>query len=280
MPRVGLNGRGQGILTVEAPGVGAGLRSSRTTPSRPRACSAARRPAGALPVAGFAENFDGVAAWLQASATGAPEVRGRLLEDDIALAQPPPFGPDVVLLGPRARPRRRRRRIDADVTRAGDAAVVFVQEGAEGRRLVLAAYDRAPGDPAPTTSTGWRRTTLPQLAWAGAFDVWGGITYSVLLDGQPVGTTGDTRFTPPTPLTDGIHRWQVVATDRRGQVARGATRNLRIDGTAPKLLIKIGGKRLTGKRLTFTRARDRPAQPGAARGSARCASTTATARCR
>ena len=60
------------------------------------------------------------------------------------------------------------------------------------------------------------------------------------------------RFTPFTPLADGIHRWQIIATDRRGQVARGETRNLRIDGTPPKLLIKIGGKRQTGQRLTFT----------------------------
>ena len=251
VPRVGLNGRGQGILTVEAPGavLASVVKDDAVTPARVLGSAAS---AGALPVAGFAENFDGVAAWLQTSTLGTPEVRGRLLEDDIALAQPPPFGPDVVLSDPALGPVDVAAGIDADVTRAGDAAVVFIQEGADGRRLVLSAYDRAPGEPAGTTSTGWRRTALPQLAWAGAFDVWGGITYSVLLDGQQVGTTGDTRFTPPTPITDGIHRWQVVATDRRGQLARGATRNLRIDGTPPKLLIKIAGKRLTGKRLSFS----------------------------
>lgn len=250
IPRVGLNGRGQGILTVEAPGavLASIVKDDAVTPVRVLGSAAA---AGALPVAGFAENFDGVAAWLQTSTLGVAEVRGRLLEDDVALAQPPPFGPDVVLSDPALGPVDAAAGIDADVTRAGDAAVVFIQEGADGRRLVLGAYDRAPGEPVGTTSTGWRRTTLPQLGWAGAFDVWGGITYSVLLDGQPVGTTADTRFTPPAPVADGIHRWQVVATDRRGQVARSAARNLRIDGTPPKLLIKIGGKRLTGKRLTF-----------------------------
>ena len=127
-----------------------------------------------------------------------------------------------------------------------------MQENADGRRLVVAAYDRSPGAPTPTTSTGWRRTTLPELSWAGAFDVWGGITYSLILDGQPLGTTEALRFTPFTALTDGIHRWQIIATDRRGQVARAETRNLRIDGTPPKMLIKIGGKRLTGQRLTFS----------------------------
>ncbi len=251
VPRVGLNGRGQGIFTVEAPGsaLASVVKDDAVTPARILGIASG---VGAQPIARFAENFDGVAAWLQPSATGGTEVRGRLLEDDIGLAQPPPFGPDVVLSDPALGAVDADAGVDADVTRAGDAAVVFVQEGSDGRRLVLAAYDRAPGAPAPTTSTGWRRTVLPELAWAGAFDVWGGITYSLLLDGQPIGATADTRFTPSTPLADGIHRWQVIATDRRGQVAHGETRNLRIDGTAPKLLVKIAGKRITGKRLSFS----------------------------
>ena len=109
VPRVGLNGRGQGILTVEAPGavLASIVKDDAVTPARVLGSAAS---AGALPVAGFAENFDGVAAWLQTSTLGMPEVRGRLLEDDIALAQPPPFGPDVVLVGPGARARRSGRR--------------------------------------------------------------------------------------------------------------------------------------------------------------------------
>ena len=102
------------------------------------------------------------------------------------LLSDPALGPVVASAG-----------LDADVTRAGDALIAFVQENADGRRLVVAAYDRVPGAPAPTTSTGWRRARQPELAWAGAFDVWGGINYSVMLDGQPVGTTTADRFTPP-----------------------------------------------------------------------------------
>lgn len=250
LPRVGLNGRGQGIFTVEVPGgaLASIVKDDIITPARVLGAVSA---SGAQPVAGFAENFDGVTAWVQPSLIGVDEVRGRLLEDDAGLSAPPPFGPDVLLSDPALGAVDAAAGLDADVTRAGDAVVAFVQAGADGRRLVLAAYDRSPGEPTPTTSTGWRRTTRPELAWAGAFDVWGGINYSLLLDGLPLGATGDIRFTPGLPLADGIHRWQVIATDRRGQITRGPSRNLRIDGTPPKLLVKIAGKRIKGRRIAF-----------------------------
>ena len=41
----------------------------------------------------------------------------------------------------------------------------------------------------------------------------------------------------------------MIATDRRGQVARSATRNLRIDATPPLIAAKITGKRQAGKPL-------------------------------
>jgi hypothetical protein len=250
VPRIGLNGRGQGIATVEAPGstLAAVVKDDALTPARVVGSAAA---VPSQPVAGFAENFDGAVAWLQPGAGDAVEVRGRLLEDDIALAQPPPFGPDVLLSDPSLGSVVGAAGLDADVTRAGDALIAFVQQNADGRRLVVAAYDRVPGAPEPTTSTGWRRAKQPVLAWADSFDVWGGLTYSILLDGQPVGTATSGRFTMPTPILDGIHRWQVIATDRRGQVARSASRNLRIDSTPPRMLIKVEGKRQTGKRITF-----------------------------
>ncbi len=250
VPRVGLNGRGQGIATVEAQGSALASVIKDDVMATTRSIGAA---AGvpAQPVAGFAENFDGTVAWLQPSAVGAPELRGRVLEDDIGLAEVPPFGPDALLSDPALGPVDAGAGIDADVTRAGDTLVAFIQENSDGRRLVLAAYDRAPGAPSPTTSTGWKRTTLPTLSWAPSFDVFGGITYSLVLDGQPLGETTDTRFTPSAPIADGIHRWQVIATDRRGQVVRASTRNLRIDGTRPTLKVKVSGKRTAGRQMTF-----------------------------
>ena len=98
---------GPGIPTVEAPGsaLASIVKDDAITPPRVLG-SAATVPA--LPVAGFAENFDGAVAWLQPSATAGTEVRGRLLEDDVGLAQAPPFGPDVLLSDPALGP------VDAD----------------------------------------------------------------------------------------------------------------------------------------------------------------------
>lgn len=261
VPRIGLNGRGQGIATVEAPGstLASVVKDDVMTPAS--SIGAASGAFAAQPVAGFAENFDGVVAWMQEAPGGGAEVRGRLLEDDIGLLQVPPFGADARLSDPALGGVDPEGGIDSDVTRAGDAVIAFIQEDASGRRLMLAAYDRSPGVPSPTSSTGWRRSTLPDLAWRPAFDVWGGVTYSVTLDGQPLGTTTDTRFTSLTPMSDGIHSWQVTATDARGQVTRGPTRNLRIDGTSPELAVKVSGKRTAGKQLKFAVRASDPQEP-------------------
>ena len=46
----------------------------------------------------------------------------------------------------------------------------------------------------------------------------------------------------PTVVADGLHRWRVVATDRRGQTHGDAARNLRVDATPPKVTFKVSGR--------------------------------------
>ncbi len=180
------------------------------------------------------------------------EAHAATLEDDVALSQPPPFGPDTLVSDPSLGPVDPAAGLDADVDRAGDGVMAFVQSAADGRRLVVATFDRAPGAPAPSTTTNWRRLNRGPLTWSPAFDVWGGLSYQVLVDGQPVGTTGASTLTPAAPIADGLHRWQVVATDPRGQSVRSASRNLRIDATPPALTVKVAGKQQPGKKLTLT----------------------------
>lgn len=252
-PRVGVNGRGAGIAVVEAPG-GATLASvirddAVTAPGvLGLAGGITARPASA-----FGENADGVAAWLTAPQLGsAPTVNARLLEDDPGLPVAPPFSNSVTLSDPAFGPVDPEAGFDVGADRAGDAAIAYVQGSeATGRRLAIGVYDRGPGAPTGTTTTNWRRSSLPDLAWSPALDLWASITYQVLVDGQPVGTTQSSRFTAAAPIADGIHRWQVVATDVRGQSARSATRNLRIDSTPPKLLLKVTGTRIAGRKLVF-----------------------------
>jgi hypothetical protein len=253
-PRTGVNGRGQGLATVETPGgtvVASVIRDD--TPGAVTALGVASGVA-ALPVAAAAENFDAIVAWNQAASLGAPAgVRARILEDDPALPVAPPFGADTALSDPALGPVDPAAGLDADVNRAGDAVIAFIQGTDTDRRLVVAAYDRAPGAPAGTTTTNWRRAARAPLAWSPAFDVWsGGMSYQVLLDGQPLATTGAASLVPPLPIPDGTHTWQVIATDRRGQVARSATRNLRIDSTPPEVQLRISGRRQAGRPLKIT----------------------------
>ena len=75
------------------------------------------------------------------------------------------------------------------------------------------------------------------------------MSYQLLLDGQPYATTTTPVYSPPLPILDGTHRWQVIATDRRGQVARSLTGTFRVDVTPPILTSSFTGQRVAGKTL-------------------------------
>ncbi|MSW84007.1 MAG: hypothetical protein F2832_04565 [Actinobacteria bacterium] len=277
--RLALNGRGQGLVTAEG-AVGAVLASIiRDDVPGAAVTIGAAGGAGALPAGGFAENYDGVTAWFTTPSPGLQsEVQARLLQDDPALAQAPPFGAPALLSG-------RAGAFDDPLAgislgtpdplgglevrtdRTGDAVVAFVQESAAGRTLMLATYDRAPGVPAGTTTTFWRPRRRPLLTWQPSTELWGAVTYTVLIDGVPAATTTGTSVAPSVALADGLHRWQVVATDIRGQATRSATRNLRIDATPPQLTVRVsrrlaetvlrlraldrGGSKITTMRVDF-----------------------------
>ena len=253
-PRVGVNGRGAGIVVLEAPG-GAALASViRDDAVTAPGVLGLSGGVPAVPGSGFGENADGVAAWATAPSPGAPPTaNARLLEDDPGLPVAPPFSPAVTLSDPAFGPVDPEAGFDVATDRAGDAVIAYVQgsEGA-GRRIAVGVYDRGPGAPVGTTTTNWRRSSLPDFAWSASLDLWNSITYQVLVDGQPIGTTQGSRFTAAAPIADGLHRWQVVATDVRGQSARSASRNLRIDSTPPRLLLRVGGTRVAGRKLVFS----------------------------
>jgi hypothetical protein len=54
-----------------------------------------------------------------------------------------------------------------------------------------------------------------------------------------------------------VHRWQVQAVDRRGQVTSSRVRVLRVDTTPPALTVRISGERRAGRALkVFVSAAD------------------------
>src|SRR4029453_9403321 len=120
------------------------------------------------------------------------------------------------------------RGLEAAADRAGDVAVAFGQGDGDSRRIGAARYDRAPGAFRASTTTKWRKFARPPLKWGTAFELWGPLTYQVLIDNKPVAQTTSTGVTVPTVVPDGMHRWRVVATDIRGQSTSTPSRNLRV----------------------------------------------------
>jgi hypothetical protein len=155
----------------------------------------------------------------------------------------------VTLSNPALGPTDASRGLLASADRAGDIAVAFVQGDAGGSQIVAATFDRAPGAFRANTTTKWRKFARPPLKWGTAFELWGPLTYQVQIDGVPVATTTSTGITLPNPVADGLHRWRVVAIDRRGQTTVTPTRNLRVDATPPKVTFRLSGSRKRGKLL-------------------------------
>jgi hypothetical protein len=195
-----------------------------------------------VPVPAVAENGDGLIAW-QASDRSVqarpfdliPETRSIQQPGDVATLTNAAFGPSDAARG-----------MDADGNRAGDVVVAFVQGEEGGRRIVAAAFDRAPGDFRTTSTSRFRKFARPPLRWGTSFELWGPLTYRVEIDGRPIGETNATEYTPVDPIADGVHRWRVVAIDRRGQATATPMRLLRVDASPPTVAFKVSGARKRG----------------------------------
>ena len=140
--------------------------------------------------------------------------------------------------------------VEAAADRLGDSVTAFVQGAGADRRLVAAEFDRVPGKFFGYVGTTYRALKVRPLKWAAASEIWGPITYTVFIDGKAVGTTTETQFTPPVRVRDGRHRWQIVATDQRGQTSTTASTVLNVDDTPPSLKVKVmrSGTTVTGCR--------------------------------
>lgn len=192
------------------------------------------------PVTAVGELGERVAAWRSGA-----EIRGRFgIEED-------PLGPEAVLSDP-SLPPAGAPVVASDL--AGDAVVAFLQ----GDRLVAADHDREPGQPTGGTSTRWKPVARPELRWRAGTELWGPVSYTAIVDGVEVGTTGADRLRVPSRLPDGEHAWAVRATDRRGQTSVSETMPLRVDKGRPRVRLKVRGVRRPGLLLRARlRARDR-----------------------
>jgi hypothetical protein len=238
-PFVDLNGRGEGMALTGSGALGA---YSSLLHDDHFFNAQLLNPANNVPpqpVGGMAENNDAYVAWLQGTGPGDATVHIVSYDIDPAKRTVPAPGPDTQISTLDAGPVDIDAGFDMGVNRAGDATALFIQGTGDARRLMSAGFDRVPGTFRGYTSAKFRRTARPPLSWATSFELWGPVTYRVMIDGQPFGETQATKLTTVNPVPDGEHKWQVVATDRRGQTAATPTRTLRIDATPPKVKLTV-----------------------------------------
>jgi hypothetical protein len=134
---------------------------------------------------------------------------------------------------------------DVAGNRTGDFSFVFIQAAGGARRLVAASYDRLPGSfSSSSSSKRWRNVYTTPLAWTSALDLWGPLTYTVVIDGKPVTTTQDTKAVlPPGSMSEGVHTWRVTATDRHGQGVTTIVKPLKVDTVAPTGTLSVKRKK-------------------------------------
>ncbi|HEX2105347.1 MAG TPA: hypothetical protein VHF51_16970 [Solirubrobacteraceae bacterium] len=253
LPRIDINGRGEGYAATDVAGTafGAVLKDRKFNPAVPLGPTF---PTAALPVAAVDESGDGLVAWQAPDLTiHARAYDNRRESRTVQL----PAG-DAALSHPGAGPSDAANGLEAAADRAGDAVVAFVQGTAGSRSIVVASFDRVPGAFRLNSGSRWRNATRAPLRWSRSFELWGPVTYSLEVNGQVIGRTNEPRLALPRALPDGLHRWRVIAIDRRGLATSTRRRLLRHDATPPRATIRVSGARRRGRavrvRVTATDA--------------------------
>jgi hypothetical protein len=249
-PRIDLDGRGEGVATSGgASGFGAYADIIHDDAFAPAARLDSGNTIAPMPVGAVSEGGDAVVAWQQAGPLGDATVHARFYDNDPASRQAPLPQPDTVVSASDVGPVATGLGLEAASDRSGDVVIAFVQGPDDARRLVAAGYDRPPQAFRGYTTSAWRKFARPPLRWQPSFDLWGPVTYTVQIDGKPVGQTTDVELTPQQAVPDGKHLWKVVASDRHGQTVSSPTRLLRVDATPPRVTVRIKGKRKRFKPL-------------------------------
>jgi hypothetical protein len=244
-PRIDVDGRGDGYAASASSGTafGAVLKDRKVNPPVPLGAGVG----GVLPVPAADENGDGVVAWQNADQTiHARAYTNRRASRDVQAPQP-----DAALSSINGGPSDAADGLEAAADRAGDTAIAFLQGASGNRALVMASFDRAPGAFRLSSGTSFRNVAATPLRWSQSFELWGPLTYTVEVDGQVAGRTNATAFAVPG-LPDGVHRWRVIAADRRGQVTATPLRMLRQDATPPRATVRVSGARRRGRPVRVT----------------------------
>lgn len=244
-PRISLNGRGQGLASTAGLATGQPMAAVLDARDKFGASSRIMIPSapGTITVPSISDNNSAVVGAILGSprAVVVSTFRKGVVARE-ALISRPEFGAVAPELG-----------FDVASDRAGGVLVAWMQGEPGQRRLVGGVLDREPSSFRGYTSQRCCRNATPSLSWQESFNLWGKLSYRVIVDGALVGETTDNAFKLGAPLSEGTHKWQVTATDIRGQTARSKTRRLRIDARRPLLSVSYNRK----KRVVTVSARAR-----------------------
>jgi len=230
-PEIDLNGKGVGVATAGTTG-GAALSAILKDDKLNPALAFGGSLAPAHPVGAVAETYDRAVGWLNPADAS---VHGVFYDDKSSTRTVPGPGPDTLLSNPQLGAVDSAAGFDVAGDRTGDFAFAWIQGAGDARRLVVASYDRLPGAfTISTSSKNWRNVVKSPLAWGTALDLWGPLTYTVLIDGKPIAQTQTTKAALTVgALSEGLHTWRVTATDRRGQTVTTVVKPLKVDTVAP-----------------------------------------------
>ncbi|MBV9808080.1 MAG: hypothetical protein JO286_12895 [Solirubrobacterales bacterium] len=198
------------------------------------------------PVPAISGLFGALVAWQQdPGSTGSAEIRVRYQ------SRAPALGPEQVVSAPGQGPTDATRGLFADGDVSGDAAIAWVQGTGASTQIVVERLYQPPGDAAPPKALAYVRTAEPVLRWSASGARWGPITYTVTVDGVPVGQASGAALLLTTPLRDGPHTWWVTASNPAGLTSVSRTARVFVDTVAPRLAAAPAGARRAGAILTL-----------------------------
>ncbi len=122
----------------------------------------------------------------------------------------------------------------------GDAVVSFLQTTGTGKEVVAEGISAAPARFTVQVPRRWVRPSGARLRWEAAPSANAPLTYTVLLDGDPVASGTRRALTPPPiVLGNGVRKVQVLATDAQGQAVASDPVKLKVDARPPSA--KVAG---------------------------------------
>jgi hypothetical protein len=147
---------------------------------------------------------------------------------------------------------------------AGDGATAWIQGTGDTTRIVTGQLYQPPGNFVPAHTFRYAISANPVLAWSTSAELWGAPRYAVEFDGAAIEQTYGSEIRTPAPVADGRHVWGVTATNQAGLTTAARVATVFVDTVAPRVTVKLSGRRTVALKQTIAVTRSDPPPPGAA----------------